>query len=100
MAKLTSQDQKKIKCLRNFFPRNIEVQVKSSKEGGFYAEILTFPGCITEAETFSELIKMVNDAVEVPRKYLPYMPPLSLAQSFNIFPSGKITNSPIVFSIS
>lgn len=108
MAKLTSQDNKRICHFRKLFPSDIEVKVSLSEDGGYCAEITTFPGCVTQAETFSELIEMVNDAVatvlEIPRKYLPYMPtylpPLSLAQRFNIFPSLQVINEPITFSIS
>lgn len=107
MAKLTRHDHKKIHHFRSLLPNTVDVNVLISKDGGFCAEIITFPGCITQAETFSELIEMVNDAVftvlEVPRKYLPYMPtympPLSLAQRLNIFPSPKVISSPITFSI-
>lgn len=107
MAKLLPQDNKKIRELRHLFPKKIEVRVLASEDGGYYAGILTFPGCVTQAETFSELIEMVNDAVatvlEIPRKYLSYMPtympPLSLAQRLNVFPSRKTISKPIIFSI-
>lgn len=107
MAEITLQEQKKIEYFRKLFPKSIEVKVNLSEEGGYWVEILTFPGCFTQAETFAELIEMVNDAVvtvlEVPRKYLSYMPtympPLSLAQRFNIFPFIKVISTPIVFSI-
>lgn len=108
MAKLSSGDKGKIKYFRNLLPKKIKVGTSLSEDGGYVAEILTFPGCVTQAETFAELIEMVNDAVltvlEVPRKYLPhmptYMPPLSLARQFNIFPSSPITNQTVTFSIS
>lgn len=78
MSELILQDQEKIEYFRKLFPKSIEVKVNLSEEGGYWAEILTFPGCFTQAETFAELIEMVNDAVvtvlEVPRKYLSYMP--------------------------
>jgi predicted RNase H-like HicB family nuclease len=107
MVKLSSQDIKKINYFRNLFPHTIKVKVSLSSEGGFCVEILTFSGCLTQAETFSELIEMVNDAVatmlEVPRKYLPhmptYMPPVTLAQRLNVFPSLKISNKSVTFSI-
>jgi len=107
MGNLTIKDKEKIKNFHQLFPKKIGVKVVLCGEGGFCAEIVTFPGCITQAETFSELIEMVNDAVatvlEIPRKYLPYMPsympPLSLAQHFNVFPSLKIADTPITFSI-
>lgn len=107
MVKFSSQDIKKIHYFRNLFPHTIEVKVSLSSEGGFCVEVLTFPGCFTQAETFSELIEMVNDTVatilEVPRKYLPhmptYMPPVTLAQRLNIFPSPKVLNKSVTFSI-
>lgn len=107
MVKFSSQDIKKINYFRKLFPHTIKVKVSLSNEGGFYVEVLTFPGCFTEAETFSELIEMVNDAVattlEVPRKYLhhmpTYMPPVTLAQRLNIFPSPRVLNKSVTFSI-
>ena len=68
------------------------------EEGGFCGEILDFPGAVTQGETLSELIEMVNDCVatilEVPGEYLKYMPtytpPISLFQRFNIFPMPKV----------
>jgi len=107
MAKLNSRDRKQIRYFRSLFPHTVQVKVSLSKDGGYFAEVLTFPGCITQAETLSELIEMVNDAVstvlEVPRKYLSYMPtympPLSLAQRLNVFPSPAAIRRPITFSI-
>ena len=94
MMRLSPEDTKEIYRLRSLFPAEIAVKVRRSDDGGFYAEILTFPGVITEAETFSELIGMVNDAVmtyfEIPERYVPfaanYIPSLELAQEFGIFP--------------
>ena len=107
MVKFSSQDIKKINHFRNLFPRAVKVKVSLSEEGGFCVKVITFPGCLTQAETFSELIEMVNDAVatilEVPRKYLPYMPtympPVTLAQRLNVFPSPKVLNKSATFSI-
>lgn len=83
-----------INRLRSLFPHSISIKVERSKDGGFVAEIKTFPGCITQADSFSELIEMVNDAVrtyfEVPKDYSSYMPtylPLvKEAQRFDVFP--------------
>lgn len=94
MAKLTHKEMEKIRSLRETFPQEIGVHVRRSQDGGFVAELLHVPGCITEAETLSELIEMINDAVrtmlEVPRKYSSFMPvyllPLKIAQRFNVFP--------------
>ena len=97
MKKLSQKEIREIKEIRSKFPSEVAVHTRRSVDGGFYAEIKTFPGIFTEANTFSELIAMVNDAVltyfEVPRKYAPllpnYLPPLSEAQNFGIFPKIK-----------
>ena len=94
MAKLSQGEILEIQRLRSLFPPEIEVRIRRSEDGGFIAETLTFPGVITEADTFSELIEMINDAVmsyfEVPGKYAPfvanYIPPLEMAQAFGVFP--------------
>lgn len=101
MSQLTQKEVQKIQRLRNMFPRQIGVRVSRSQDGGFVAEVANFPGCVTEADTFSELIEMVNDAVrtmlEIPRKYVSYMPEylasLKMAQRFNIFPLRKIEDN-------
>ncbi|MEK7124569.1 MAG: hypothetical protein AAB877_02715 [Patescibacteria group bacterium] len=85
---------KEINRLRSLFPSQILVRVHRSDAGDFCAEVTTFPGCFTEADTFSELIEMINDAVrtyfEIPRKYFSfmpeYLPPIKMAQDFNAFP--------------
>lgn len=94
MGNLTKKDIKEINRLRSVFPASVLVQVQRSRDGGFVAEVKTFPGCFTEADTFSELIEMANDVVktylDVPLKYLPfmpsYMPPLSEAKRLDVFP--------------
>lgn len=92
--RLSRSDIKKIEELRSFFPAEVEVSVRRSADGGFYAEVLTFPRVVTEADTFSGLVEMVNDAIliyfEIPEKYssfVPnYLPSLQVAQKFGIFP--------------
>ncbi len=78
MVKLTTKNEKKILDFRKLFPRAIQVQVFRSQSGGYVAEITSFEKCRTQGETLSELIEMVNDAIytylEIPRKYLPFMP--------------------------
>ena len=94
MAKLTKEDIKKINSYRSLFPREIIVKILRSEDGGFAAEITEFPRCYTEADTFAELIEMINDAMmtyfEVPEKYASYMPTylptIETAQKFNAFP--------------
>ncbi|MDO8561138.1 MAG: type II toxin-antitoxin system HicB family antitoxin [bacterium] len=95
MVKLTQKNEQEIERLRGLFLSEIEVVVQRSEDGGFFAKILTLEGLFTEAETFSELIEMVNDAVmtyfEVPRQYVSYMPSyvpsLKVAQEFGVFPA-------------
>lgn len=103
MVKLTKKEIERIQYFRHMFPREIEVDIRRSMDGGFVAEVLSFPGCITEANTLSGLVEMVNDAIrtmlEVPKKYVPFVPeylmPMKTAQRFNIFPiediKGKLT---------
>ena len=97
MAKLNQKNIKEIKKFRGAFPKEIAVSVQRSEDGGFAAEIETFPDCFTEADTFSGLIEMVNDAVityfDVPEKYASFMPsyipPLKIAQKLNLFPAPE-----------
>lgn len=98
MKTLTTKDKNNIRKFHGLFPREIGVLVQRSEDGGFFAEILAFDGKLcTEAQIFSELIEMVNDAVttylEIPKKYISFMPsyipPLKVAQEFGIFPAVK-----------
>lgn len=97
MGKLTKEDIKKINNYRSLFPREIVVKLLRSKDGGFAAEITEFPRCYTEADTFAELIEMINDVMltylEVPKKYRSYaptyLPTIETAQKFNAFPVFK-----------
>jgi len=94
---LTAKEKERIKALRRQYPKHIRVNVIRSVSGGFVAEVEEFPGVVTQADTLSELIEMVNDAVstmfEVPRKFLSfmptYLPPVKLAQQIGIFPPSK-----------
>ena len=97
MKKITREDIKKINKLRSLFPNELNVRVHRSECGKYCAEVITFPGCFTESDTFSGLIEMVNDAVktyfEIPEKYFSFMPdylaPIETAQHFNVFPVFK-----------
>jgi predicted RNase H-like HicB family nuclease len=75
---LTQVQEKEIRDLRSRFANPINVEVTRPAEGGFVADIKTFPGCFTEADSFSSLIEMINDAIrtyfEVPEKYAEFMP--------------------------
>src|SRR3989338_8436945 len=95
MEKITPQVAQEVNKLRSYFPSEITVFVQRSKDGGFCAQITTFPGCFTEAETLSELVENVNDAIityfEIPEKYIelmpPYCPPTELAKKMGIYPN-------------
>lgn len=97
MKKLTQKEKQGINKLISLFPDKIIVRVHRSECGKFCAEIATFKGCFTEADTFSGLLEMINDAVktyfEVPEKYFSfvpeYLPPIAEAQKFNVFPIAK-----------
>lgn len=88
-----NKEVKEINKFRSLFPNIISVKVEKSG-GVFLANVKTFPGLLTQADSFSGLIEMVNDAVrtyfEIPDKYLPFMPdykpPLSEAQRLGVFP--------------
>jgi predicted RNase H-like HicB family nuclease len=58
-------------------PDTLEVEVKESENGGFYAVVKNIPGCITQADSGQELYEMVNDAVythfEIPKEYIPFV---------------------------
>ena len=94
---VSEKEKNKIKELIKLFPRNIEVKIVQCEEGGFFARIKNFDGCLTQAETLTELIENVNDAVltclDVPEKYVKYMPsympPTSLFQRFRFWPEQK-----------
>jgi predicted RNase H-like HicB family nuclease len=68
---------KKIKELHNLFPKEINVLTRKD-DGTYCAEVKTFKGCFTQADTVLELIDMVNDAVrtylDVPIEYVIFMP--------------------------
>lgn len=38
--------------------------VHRAEEGGYWAEIPAIPGCVTQAETFEELLPNIYEAVE------------------------------------
>ncbi len=70
--------EKRVVKFRSLFPREVTVAVRRSEDGGFSAEILSYPRTFTEAETFSELLEMINNALytyfDVPEKYVSFMP--------------------------
>jgi predicted RNase H-like HicB family nuclease len=42
----------------------VKVVVHEAKEGGFWAEVPSIPGCATQGETFEELLKNLYEAIE------------------------------------
>ncbi len=42
----------------------IKVLVHDADEGGYWAEVPALPGCVTEGDTFEELLTNLHDAVE------------------------------------
>ena len=42
----------------------LKVVVHEAKEGGYWAEVPSIPGCATQGETFDELLSNISEAVE------------------------------------
>jgi predicted RNase H-like HicB family nuclease len=42
----------------------LKVIIHEAEEGGFWAEVPSIPGCMTQGETIKELIENLYDAVE------------------------------------
>lgn len=42
----------------------VKVIVHDAEEGGYWAEVPALPGCVTEGDTFEELLTNLYDAVE------------------------------------
>lgn len=42
----------------------IKVIIHEAEEGGYWAEVPALPGCITEGDTWEELITNIKEAVE------------------------------------
>lgn len=53
-------------------PKSVKVEVKENPEGGFYAKLPDYPGCMTEADDELELVENITDAIltyfNVPRE--------------------------------
>jgi len=41
-----------------------KVVVHSAEEGGYWAEVPTVPGCVSQGETMEELLKNIQEAIE------------------------------------
>ncbi len=42
----------------------IKVIVHKAEEGGYWAEVPALPGCVTQGETFEELLENIYEAAE------------------------------------
>ena len=42
----------------------IKIIVHQAQEGGYWAEVPALPGCVTQGETYDELLKNINEAIE------------------------------------
>jgi predicted RNase H-like HicB family nuclease len=42
----------------------LKVVVHNAEEGGFWAEVPAIPGCMTQGDTFAELLQNLYEAVE------------------------------------
>jgi len=42
----------------------LKVVVHEAEEGGYWAEVPAIPGCVTQGETFHELLGNIYEAVE------------------------------------
>lgn len=65
--------RKSLQYYKNLLPATLTVEIHRTREGFLWAKIKELPHCYTQAESFLELIDMVNDAVytylEIPRGF-------------------------------
>ena len=38
--------------------------IHNAEEGGYWAEVPAIPGCVTQAETYAELMENIKEAVQ------------------------------------
>lgn len=43
---------------------NLKVVVHEAEEGGYWAEVPAIPGCVSQGDTFEELRKNIDEAIE------------------------------------
>jgi len=82
-------------------PDKLEVEIKRSESGGFYAEIKNLPGCITQADSVQELYEMINDAVityfKIPPQYIPFIGPYIPSEEIRKELGIKIKEGELIF---
>ncbi|MFP4015299.1 MAG: type II toxin-antitoxin system HicB family antitoxin, partial [Chitinispirillaceae bacterium] len=42
----------------------IKVIMHKAQEGGYWAEVPALPGCVSQGESYEELLKNINEAIE------------------------------------
>jgi len=42
----------------------LKVHIHKAEEGGYWAEVPAIPGCVTQGDTFEELLQNIYEAVE------------------------------------
>jgi predicted RNase H-like HicB family nuclease len=42
----------------------LKVHIHKAAEGGYWAKVPAIPGCVTQGETFEELLENIYEAVE------------------------------------
>ncbi|MBM4171747.1 MAG: type II toxin-antitoxin system HicB family antitoxin [Ignavibacteria bacterium] len=42
----------------------LKIIVHKAEEGGYWAEAPAIPGCVSQAETYDEVIKNIHEAIE------------------------------------
>lgn len=54
--------------------RKLKVLVHKAEQGGYWAAVPAISGCATQGETFEELLRNINEAVEACRSIGPIDP--------------------------
>ncbi len=42
----------------------LKIVVHEAEEGGYWAEVPSIPGCVTQGESFDELLSNIHEAIE------------------------------------
>ena len=67
------KEKKDLEFYKKLLPDMLNVEIHRTDDGGFWAKVKQLPHCYTQAETSSELIMMLNDAIyaylNIPKKY-------------------------------
>ena len=42
----------------------LKIIIHEAEEGGYWAEVPAIKGCVTQGETFDELLKNIHEAIE------------------------------------